>query len=117
MNKRQFKKIKNKISKFSSLEDVYNKCLKCQNYECGDSSVGIDSGCIAKFLFDENDNFIEENNDLAIEYMDRKGYLCPYFKQLLNKSKPKDNLPKTHSEYKSRKTIQDNYFKEMVYFN
>lgn len=101
MNKRQFRKRVKKVNVFCGLEDVYCKCFKCQNFESGDMSVGLQGGCIADFLFDKDDNIIGVQDDKAYEYMSAKGYICPYFL----KTEGKDinaNLPKTYREYRTR---------------
>ena len=103
MNKRQAKKRNKKVALFCSLEDVYYKCCKCQNFESGDSSVGLFDGCCADFLYDENDNIIQSHDNIISEYMSLKGYTCPYFLQMGGKRKyPKDNLPKSYREYRER---------------
>jgi hypothetical protein len=104
MNKRQTKKRNKKVKLFSWLEDVYSKCYKCQYFESGDTSVGLAEGCTAPFLYDENDNTINSQNDKACEYMQLKGYTCPHFLQMLGKKKyPKNNLPKSYREYEKRR--------------
>lgn len=103
MNKRQAKKRNKKVALFCGLEDVYYKCCKCQNFESGDSSVGLCDGCCADFLYDENDNIIQSHDDIISEYMSLKGYTCPYFLQMGgNRKYPKDNLPKSYKEYRKR---------------
>ena len=110
MNKRQAKKWKRKVALFCQLEDVYCKCYKCQNYESADMSVGLTGGCIADFLYDENGDIIESQDQKACEFMELKGYTCPYFLQLCSKKYAKDNLPKSYKEYKKRLAEINKYY-------
>lgn len=91
MNKRQYKKkvkrIENYIeNNFDTLDKKGNyktigvKCHFCQNYESGDSSVGLSDGCIADVLYDENDEIIPKMDNKIIYHMSMLGYLCPYFR-------------------------------------
>ena len=64
-------------------------------------SVGLQDGCIADFLYDKNDNIIDEQDEKACGYMSVKGYTCPYFLKMKGKD-AKDNLPKTYKEYRTR---------------
>lgn len=121
MNKRQAKKWKKKVNMFSQLECVVNKCSLCGYYEEEDRSVGLMEGCFGCYLYDDEGNFLEENEGKAIAYMECKGYTCPYFVKRKsayrgNRREQKLNLPKSYREYKdSLKAIERYYYKDYLF--
>ena len=44
-------------------------CDGCKWYDNGDSSAGLESGCTHDFLYDNENNFIEEHNNIIVDYM------------------------------------------------
>lgn len=116
MNKRQAKKWRKKTTLFSSLEWVVNKCSFCEYYEAEDKSVGLREGCFGDYLYDENDNILEEKVKDCVEYMNAKGYICPYFVKNKNickgiRREQKLNLPKSYKEYKNSLKVIEKYYK------
>lgn len=118
MNKRQAKKWRKKVKLFSSLECVLDKCACCENFECGDPSVGLLAGCVGDYLYDKDGNIDDEKNEMSIEFMNCKGYTCPYFcRSTSDYKKLKFNLPKSYKEYhkalRTQEDFYDMYLKEV----
>lgn len=114
MNKRQSKKRRKKLILFSSLDFVDIKCRYCENYECGDSSVGLSSGCTGEYLYDMDGEIIEAMGVLSEVYQLSKGYICPhYLAKKMHGRKAKFNIPKTYKQYKEMRKKEIEFFKTM----
>ena len=111
MNKRQIKKRNKKADMWVRLDTTPFRCLDCEYYESGDMSVGLPDGCVANYLYDDSGEFRDDMNDKAVEYMERKGWTCPYFSKTEKTKKYAFKAPKNYKEIKERIKAEKEYYR------
>lgn len=65
------------------MKEYKSRCLQCENYQPYEPDAGLNEGCVADELYEDEDaqEIIEEVNEKIIEYMRVDGYGCPYYKE------------------------------------
>lgn len=64
------------------------RCRRCFNYQPYEPDAGLLEGCTADELYADEDGqeIIPEIDDKITRYMQNLGYVCPYFKDMEDKS-------------------------------